>query len=136
MAKAKETDIEAEVVEVLSMEQELVKLETQLSENDEFKKFIDFRKKVNDRSTEVFKNIERVMIDNDIKTVKGTWGSITVVERTNYSADMTELPAKFIKKVIDTAKISASHKLEGKLPKGVTTTTTKFLMKKFKKADE
>lgn len=136
MAKAKETDIEAEVVEVLSMEQELVKLQTELSENDQFKKFIDFQQKVKDKSTEVFKNIERVMIDNDIKTVKGTWGSITVVERTNYSADMTQLPAKFIKKVIDTAKISASHKLEGKLPKGVSTTTTKFLMKRFNRTEE
>jgi len=51
VAKAKETDIEAEVVEVLSMEQELVKLQTELSENDQFKKFIDFQQKVKDKST-------------------------------------------------------------------------------------
>ena len=136
MTATKENDIEAEVAEVLSMEQQLVKLETELSQNDQFKKFIEFQQTVREKSAEVFKNIEQVMIANDIKTVKGGWGSITVVERTNYKADLDELPAKFIKRTADTAKIATYAKLENKLPKRVTTTTTKFLMKKFKKGDE
>lgn len=136
MSNTTDKDIEAEVVEVLSMEQQLIKLETELSQNDQFKRFIEFQQTVREKSAEVFKNIEQTMIANDIKTVKGDWGSITVVERTNYKADLDELPAKFIKRTADTTKIALAHKLENKLPKGVTTTTTKFLMKKFKKGDE
>jgi hypothetical protein len=134
--KDNETDIEAEVVDVLSMEQQLVQLETQLSQNNEFRKFIEFQEMVRAKSAEVFKRIEQVMIENDIKSVKGEWGSISLVERTNYKADMNEVPAKFIKKTLDTTKVAASHKLENKLPKGVTITTTKFLMKKFKKGED
>ena len=126
-------DIESEVVEILSMEDQLQKLEARLSENSQFKKFIEFQRAVREKSAEVFKDIEDTMIENGIKSVKGEWGSITIVERTNYSGDLTQVPSRFIKKVLDTTKVSQSHKLEGKLPKGITTTTTKFLQKRFNK---
>lgn len=115
-------------------------LETELRELDpKFQLFIEKQAElrlVQTKNQKAWDQIKDAMIEYNIKTIKGDWGSVTVVERTNYKADLDEVPAKFIKKVIDTTKIAASHKLEGKLPKGVTTTTTKFLMKKFKKGDE
>lgn len=129
----KTPDVESEVKEVLDMEQELARLEAELAQVEQFKQFIEFQRTVRDKTAEVFKNIEETMITNDIKTVKGDWGSLTIVERTNYSGDLTQVPKKFIKKVLDTTKVGQAHKLEGELPKGITTTTTKFLQKRFKK---
>ena len=72
------------------------------------------------------------MIEHDIKSLKGDWGSLTIAERTNFKVDLDNLPTKFVKKVADTTKIATAYKLDGKLPKGVETSTTKYLTKRIK----
>lgn len=134
MAKASEATIVEEVKGVLQLEGQLSQLETELSQNEDFKKFIEFQKEVRDKSAEVFKKIEQTMIDNDIKSVKGDWGSLTIVERKSWTYDVEVLPKKFIKKVVDTTKVDTAYKLEGTPPKGATFVTKKGLMKRFSKS--
>lgn len=80
-----------------------------------------------------WKQVEAVMIENDIKSVKGDWGSITIAERQNFKGNVEDVPPKFIKKTLDTTKIATYYTLEGKLPKGVERSTTKYLTKRIKK---
>jgi hypothetical protein len=89
-------------------------------------------KEAQEKINSTWKEVETVMIENDIKSIKGDFGSLTIAERTNYKADLDVLPAKFIKKVADTTKIATYAKLEDKLPKGVTISTTKYLTKRIK----
>lgn len=89
-------------------------------------------KEAQDQITATWKTVERVMIDNDIKSVKGDWGSITIAERTTLKGDIDVVPAKFIKKAFDAKKAQAHKDLTGELPKGVTESTTKYLTKRIK----
>lgn len=130
-------DIDKEVVELITEETKLAQLEQALQESPQFKAFIQAQQDFRDKSSAYWKNVEQQMIDNGIKSVKGDWGSLTIVERVNLKApDLTLVPAKFIKKALDTTKVSAYEKLAGELPKGVISTPTQYLMKKFKKAGE
>ncbi len=79
-----------------------------------------------------WKQVKDVMIQHDIKSIKGDWGSITIAERQNFMANMEVLPSKFIKKEINSTKVAKFYALEGKLPKGVERTTTKYLTKRIK----
>jgi hypothetical protein len=121
-----------EVEGVIALERNLEGLELQLSKDERFQAFLIKQKEAQQTIRDTWKTIEEQMIEHNIKSVKGEWGSITIAERTNYKADLDELPAKFIKKVADTTKIANFAKLEGELPKGVTTSTTKYLMKRIK----
>ena len=72
------------------------------------------------------------MIDNDIKQVKGDFGTLTIAERQGWTYDEKQLPNKFFKKVVDTKKITDTYRLEGKAPKGCEPYTTKYLTKRLK----
>lgn len=76
--------------------------------------------------------VKDVMIEHDIKSIKGDWGSITIAERINWECDPTVLQPKFFKKVVDTKKLTDTFSLEGKLPKGATPSYTKYLTKRIK----
>ena len=132
MSNKPEQEIQDVVTGVIELQQSLQTLEDQLAENEVFQSFLTKQKQAQAEIASTWKMVEQQMIEHNVKSVKGDWGSITIAERTNYKADLTELPSKFVKKVADTAKIQASHALEGKLPKGVTTSTTKYLMKRIK----
>lgn len=81
---------------------------------------------------ETWASVERTMIDNDIKSIKGDWGSLTIAERIGWDTDEELLPKKFFKKVVDVKKLTDTYKLEGKAPKGATPKYTKYLTKRFK----
>lgn len=89
-------------------------------------------KHAQDEINATWKQVESAMIGNDIKSIKGDWGSITIAEKNNFKADLDILPSKFIKKVADTTKIGTFFKLEGTLPKGVELSKTKYLTKRIK----
>jgi hypothetical protein len=83
----------------------------------------------------VWKNIEKAMIDNDVKSIKlaHDHGTITIADRTNYkAADLDDVPKKFLKRALDTKKIAAHKDLIGELPKGVIESHTKYLTKRIK----
>lgn len=84
----------------------------------------------------VIEQIKQAMIDNDVQKISGDWGFITLAERTNYKAeDISEVPAKFTKKTLDTAKVKAEATLTGKLPKGVEESKTQYITKKLKEIE-
>lgn len=84
-----------------------------------------------------WKEIEKAMVENDIKSIKGEWGSITIAERDVFSSkDLESVPRKFIKKALDTAKVKTFYTLEDKLPKGVDHKVTKYLTKRIKQEEK
>jgi len=130
--KATSEKIETEVKDLLGLAKSLKATEEQLMQNEAFRNFIEMQKEYNERSTAFWKEVETRMIDNDIKSIKGDWGSLSIAERIGWTIDTDLLPAKFIKKSPDTTKITATYRLEGKAPKGCEPYTTKYLTKRFK----
>lgn len=119
------------VVDVLENQKQLTELENELQLNPQFKKFLALQKQVNEQANDAWKYVEEKMIENDIKQLKGDFGTITLAERLNWDTT-EELPNKFYKKVVDTKKLSDTFRLEGKAPKGATPSYTKYLTKRLK----
>lgn len=101
----------------------------------EFANQMALAKAMETRIKSFWKDVEKQMIDNDIKKISGNkehdWGSLTIAERIKWQTT-DELPSKFIKKVVDTKKLSDTFKLEGKEPKGATHSYTKYLLRRLK----
>jgi hypothetical protein len=126
-----QSDIENEIRDIVAKEHELATLERQLSQNEEFRSFMELKKSVDAQSVLFWGSVEQQMIQHDIKSIKGDWGSVTIAERLGWETT-DELPSKFLKKVVDTKKLSDTYKLEGKAPKGTTPKITKYLMRRIK----
>ena len=110
-----------ELMQVKDMEMQLSELEMALSNDPTFQNFLNLQKAVADKSKEVLKNLEKQMIENNVKSIKlNDWGTLTIVDGKKWSYDETVLPKKFIKKVVDTTAINNQLKLTGKVPKGAT----------------
>lgn len=124
--------IQDEVTDALILSSELTDLEQQLSQSEEFRRFIELQKTVPKKLEATWDLVEQQMIEHGIKSIKGEWGSLTIAERTGWDIDLDQLPSKFIKKVPDTKKITDTYRLEGKEPKGCTVKTTKYLTKRLK----
>lgn len=124
--------LEGEVVDMLALQTELATIETRLAENEEFRNFLARQKDINEQLAAFWKRVEKEMIDLDIKTIKGDWGSLTIANRQNWKIDEAELPGRFFKKVVDTSRITKTYQLEGKAPKGAEPYTSKYLTKRFK----
>jgi hypothetical protein len=101
-----------------------------LAENKAFLDFIQIQKEVTEQFEATWAVVQELMEKHDVKSIKGDWGYVTMSERKNFKGS----PApRFMKKVIDTAKVSAYMKISnGILPKGIEMTTTKYLAKKIK----
>lgn len=125
-------EIIKEVDQIFVEEAALQVLEKEMQAVPEVAKYLEAQRKFQTSSALYWKAIENGMMSNNIKSIKGDWGNLTIAERTNYVSDLELLQPKFTKKVADTTKITASVKLTGDLPKGVTTTTTHYLMKRLK----
>lgn len=123
---------EKTVAKIVKQQNELAAQELELMANPEFRAFQENVKKVNAQIADYWKRVEESMIANDIKSIKGDFGSVTVAERTDFDVDGDELPAKFYKKVVDTKKIADTYKLTGKAPKGTTPKIKKYLAKRLK----
>ena len=134
---SKEDELKLQVGELLSEEQELERTATELAAaNPSFVDFLRKQQEFKQKSDIFWDTMKNEMIANDIKSIKSpAWGSITIAEKTTYVAtdkELTGVPTKFIKKVLDTQKVSAQVKLSGKLPKGVEAKDTKYLTKRIK----
>lgn len=123
--------IAGEVTEVLALETSLAELEAELSQNEQFRNFLVRQKETKAQIEDFWKKVEAQMIEHEVKTVKGDWGTLTIAERINWTYT-DELPAKFFKKVVDTKKLTDTFRLEGKAPKGAQPNYTKYLTKRIK----
>lgn len=111
----------------------LAKLTQQLEQNPEFKQFLQARKEFEEMERRVWKQVEEVMIANDITQIKTDTMTLSIGTRNSFKIeDMAKLPQKYLKQVADTTKINGIYKLEGTLPKGVTMVQTKYLTKRMK----
>lgn len=124
--------INAEVSSALALNQELTDLEQQLSQNEQFRRFLELSKTVPAKLDETWKLVETQMLEHNIKKISGDWGSLTIAERILWEIDAEQLPNKFIKKVPDTKKITDTFRLEGKAPRGATAKYIKYLIKRIK----
>lgn len=122
--------LESEVLTVFKKEAELKELETELAQDAKFQAFLTKQKNYTTQIAEFWKEFEQKMIDNDIRQIKGDWGTLTIAKRTNWDVDETQLPNKFFKKVINTKRIGDTYKLEGKAPKGCTPRIKQYLQKR------
>lgn len=123
----------AEVTDALQAEKELMQLENQLAENPEFAAFLQKQKAIKENIDAFWKGIEEQMIKNDIKSLKGEWGSLTIAERIGWEiSPLLTLAPKFYKKVVDLKKLTDTFRLEGKPIKGATPKYTKYLTKRIK----
>ena len=132
MSEDPQAIINDEVTSALALNQELTELEAQLSQNEQFRRFLELSKTVPAKLDATWKLVETQMLEHNIKSIKGDWGSLTIAERLNWDYDPTMLPAKFFKKVVDTKKLTDTFRLEGKAPRGATPRTTKYLTKRLK----
>ena len=90
-------------------------------------------KELKAKHDEVIEQIKQAMIDNNVTKIDGDWGSITLAERTTYTAkDLTEVPDNLTKRVLDTTKVKAEAVLTGELPKGVSESKTQYITKRLK----
>jgi hypothetical protein len=124
--------IEGEVLTTLDLQKSLEDMQAELMQNEKFRQFLELSKTVPQQIEETWNRIESEMVEHNIKSLKGEWGSITIAERLGWQIDIDQLPNKFIKKVADTKKISDTYRLEGKAPKGCEPKTTKYLTKRIK----
>lgn len=130
--KQPEKVIEAELQDVLALQNELAQAEAELMQIDAFRRFVDLQKTFNEQSQKVWQSIEEKMLENDIKTIKGEWGSLTIVNRNYFNGDIDVLDDQYVKRTPDTKAIAAAYKLEGELPKGATINESQYLLKKLK----
>lgn len=124
--------IEDEVQETLALAKTIQDAERELMQDEKFKRFLELQKTVPAQIDAAWRHIEMQMINNDVKSIKGEWGSLTIAERLSWDYDASLLPAKFFKKVVDTAKLSATFRLEGKAPKAAFPRYSKYLVRRLK----
>ncbi len=117
---------------ILRVVESAIKAQQSLTLNPLFVQFLELQKRINDEVADAWKTVETAMIENDIKQLKGDFGTITIAERQKWDIDEEVLPAKFFKKVVNTTKITDTFRLEGKAPKGCTPSTTKYITKRLK----
>jgi hypothetical protein len=123
--------IEGEVIGALDLQKSLEDMQNELMQNEKFRQFLELSKTVPAQIDAAWKQIEAQMIEHNIKSLKGDYGSITIAEKLAWDTT-DELPAKFYKKTVDTKKLSDTYRLEGRAPKGATPKTSKYLTKRLK----
>ena len=131
-SKDQQKEVENAVAEVLGLEQKITKTEQELMADPRFKEFLEYQKKAKQTISETWLAIEKTMIDNEIKSIKGDWGSITIAERMGWDYDPSLLAPKFFKKVVDVKKLTDTFRLTGKAPKAAFPKYTKYLTKRLK----
>lgn len=124
--------IEAVVSEALNLEQKLQAAENDIMQNETFKRFIVAQKAAKENIESSWKLIETQMIEHEVKSIKGDWGSLTIAERLGWDIEPDSLAPRFIKRVPDTKKLSDTYRLEGKAPRGATPKYTRYLVRRIK----
>lgn len=128
----KEQELQKEVLEIRSLELSLLNEEQSLMQIPEVAAFFKKKKETDTKIALFWESVENEMIANNIKSIKGDWGSLTIAEKLGWEIDPDQLPPRFMKKVPDTKKLSDTYKLEGKAPKGAKPKYTNYLTKRFK----
>lgn len=127
-----EQSLELDVIGMVTRQKELESQEAELMQDPRFGQFLQAQREFVERSSLFWETVLNEMVANNIKSIKGDWGSITLTERMSFDIDAESLPKKFMKKEPDTKKIRTHYDLHGEAPKGATPRVTKYLTKKIK----
>lgn len=126
-------EIELDVINIVTQQKEIAAKESELMQNPRFVEFMQAKNKLDVAEVLMWESIQQQMEKYDVKKIKGDWGSVTLVEKATFKVpDIDEIDDKFIKKAPDLKKIGVHYKLTDKLPKGVLTGTSRYLLKKIK----
>ena len=124
--------IEDQVLQTISLTNDLEQVKSELEKNPTFKKFLELQKTVNEKAAETWKTVEAQMIANDTKKIEGEWGSLTIAERLDFDVDLEALPPRYKKTVANTTKIRTVYLLDKKPITGATPKYKKYLTKRIK----
>lgn len=125
--------VKSELQTLEDAELNFLHLQEALNDDPKFQQFLAAQKSFQEMQATVWGTIEKVMIDNNIKSIKTDKITLSIAERQGFDIDTDVLPPRFVKKVPNTTLIGSTYKLEGKLPKGVTLKEpTKYLVKRIK----
>lgn len=116
---------------ILKLADSLQALDGSMIQSQAFYDFLRFQRDVKERIDQTWERIEEFMRANDVPTVKGDWGHMTLATKVNLKADTAILTdSSFYKQALDSTKVKGYQKLFGALPNGVTQSTTEYLSKK------
>jgi hypothetical protein len=102
-----------------------------ISKPAQFAQFVAQAQALQNTIEEAWGVVEQQMLDRNVKQVKGDWGSLSIGTRRNWKVE-GQLPPRFYKQTIDTAKLNFMQGRGEKLPKNAKLTTTKYLTKRLK----
>jgi hypothetical protein len=102
-----------------------------ISKPKSFAEFVELAKELQGQLDLAWGVVEQQMLDRNVKSLKGDWGSATIGERKNWKAT-TELPPRFYKKSLDTSKLNFMLGHGDTLPAGAEFTTKQYLTKRVK----
>lgn len=124
--------IKVQVDEVFAVEKSIDNRLQELLGPKKFNEFVSFQKQATEKISETWEAVKAAMIANNVKSIKGDFGSISIVERTSFKVNESELDDDYFKKQPDLKKIGSAYALLGEPPAGVTPHVTKFLTKRLK----
>lgn len=101
-----------------------------ISQGQDFLNFIELQKDVTSQIEAAWAEIQAQMVKHGVSNIKGDWGFVSLSERKNWKA--TNLPPRFYKQVLDTARLNSLYKLGDPIPKGATFNVTNYLTKRIK----
>ena len=118
--KSPKDKVEKEVEKTLAIQDELTQLQAELEQDPKFQRLVELQKTVPKQMNDAWDKVFELMEANDIKSIKGEWGSVTVAERTYYSIEeFDKVDKNLLKDTLDTKKVGAYTDLHGELPEGV-----------------
>lgn len=127
-----DTSVESQVQEVIALQTKAQEIELAIQSNHTIRELTRQKSELDGKIADFWKAIEEAMIATGTKSIKGDWGYVTLVEKIGSWTVTDKLPAKFMKKVLDSTKISNHFKLTGKAPEGATPNFTRYLRKEIK----
>lgn len=111
-----------ECKDLITLENEIANLESDLIISDngkEFSKYLELTKSIATKRKTLQENIKNAMIKEGYKTIENEFIRATLSNVTKFKAtDIKEVPDKFTKKTLDTAKVKTAFNKDGVLPVG------------------
>lgn len=132
LTKSVEDKVKNKVEKFHELETKLAVLEKQLSQNKQFKDFIQLQKQVNAKASEVWSEVAQIMINANKKNVETDWVKLTIVDKKNLVIDEDKLADQFMVLVPDTKAINSYIKENKKTPRGVKQVDAPYLRKTFR----
>lgn len=129
--------VEGEIMSLANMELQYSQTKSELAATDDrLRAFFELERKIKETSKEIEAHIIEGMVAIKKKTLEGSYGKITLVEKPGFDIDKEKLPAEYWKLQPDVAKIGSAYALMGEPPEGATPKISRYLRKTFKKGTE